>query len=1070
MGVKVFISKNYILLLACLLASCAGNKSDGSLSNKSIPEVVDFNFHVRPILSDRCYACHGPDEKARKGDLRLDIEEAAFAALDSLEEHFAIYPGDLEKSQMVHRIQSDNPDEIMPPPESNLELSAYEIDVLKKWIEQGAEWKPFWAFNQIEYPEVPKNSDINWGENKIDQFILRKLISEGLHPSQEATKEKLIRRLSFDLRGLPPSLPEIDAFLNDDSDNAYEKLVDNFLSQKTYGERMAMEWLDLARYADSHGYQDDIERSMWPWRDWVINAFNENMPYDQFATWQLSGDLMPDAQYEQKLATGFNRNHKITQEVGVIDEEYRVTYVLDRVNTFSTAFLGLTVECAQCHDHKYDPISQKDYYSLFSFFNSVPEKGRVDYGVEVANPSLPLPDEKIKELRTYVHDLVSSQKQKLANYADSKWNNESDAQELIKGIKKSTSKLPSGLVAWYPLDHLEDSLVEEVVSKKYGNAVNELIPISGKIAGGVEFMATNYADLKPSKSFNFGKPFTISLWIKSLDGGIRGKVLSSRVNEKQSNFNLSVDNNKVVSFYLGNYKNKTNIQFRSKETIPENKWVHVSITYDGSQKSDGLKLFQDGRLMDLYVTNDNLKGILPAPQNLFLGRNGLNEGIMAAQVDELMLFNRPLSENEIQDLLSFNPLAELVSKEKLTLSDKKRLFYHQLTQNDPKYRLLNERLRESKIKKGRTDDIIIKPTMVMADMDTARATFVLGRGQYDAPGEQVYASTPKAVMDFGEQYPKNRLGLAKWLFDSKNPLTARVAVNRYWQMIFGRGIVSTPGDFGSQGDLPSHPELLDWLASEFKNSDWNVKRLLKTMVMSATYRQTVESSSHLQLLDPDNTLLARGPNVRLPAEMVRDNALAVGGLLSNKLGGPSVKPYQPEGLWLEVASGNQSLRKYVQDHEEDLYRRSLYTFWKRTVPPPSMTIFDAPTREQCIIKRGATSTPMQALVLLNDPQFTEASRLLATRMLKEGGGTPEERIKFAFRLATSRLPKEEEVAILNDMLNEEIAHFEDNPNEAEKLLNIGEYFTESNVSPVNLAAHAIVANAILNVAEAIMKG
>lgn len=1070
MGLKGYFSKTCILLLACLLASCAGNKSDGSLSNKSIPEVIDFNFHVRPILSDRCYACHGPDENARKADLRLDTEEAAFTALDSLGEHFAIFPGDLDKSQMVYRIESDNPDEIMPPPESNLELSEYEIDVLKKWIEQGAEWKPYWAFGQIENPEVPKNTDINWGENKIDQFVLRRLTREGLHPSLEASKEKLIRRLSFDLRGLPPSLPEIDAYLRDDSDAAYEKLVDNFLGQKAYGERMAMEWLDLARYADSHGYQDDIERSMWPWRDWVINAFNENMPYDQFATWQLSGDLMPDANYEQKLATGFNRNHKITQEVGVIDEEYRVTYVLDRVNTFSTAFLGLTVECAQCHDHKYDPISQKDYYSLFSFFNSVPEKGRVDYGVEVANPSLPLPDEKIKELRSYVRNLVTSQKQKLADYAARKWNNQPTKQQLTKGIPNNSTTLPSGLVAWYPLDHLEDSLVEEVVSKKYGKAVNELIPVSGKISGGVEFMATNYANLNPSKSFNFGRPFTISLWIKSLDGGIRGKLLSSRVNEEKSNFSLSVNNDKVITLYLGSYLNKTNIQFRSKETLKENKWVHVTITYDGSKKSKGLKLFQDGRLIDVYVTNDNLKGTLPAPKNLFLGRNGLNEGIMAAQVDELMLFSRPLNENEIQDLISFNPLSELVSKEEITESDKKRLLYHQLTQNDSKYRLLNEHLRESKIKKGRTDDIIIKPTMVMADMDTVRATFVLGRGQYDAPGEQVYASTPKAVMAFGEQYPKNRLGLAKWLFDSKNPLTARVAVNRYWQMIFGRGIVSTPGDFGSQGDLPSHPELLDWLATEFKNTGWNVKRLLKTMVMSATYRQTVESNGQLQLRDPDNILLTRGPNVRLPAEMIRDHALAVGGLLSDKLGGPSVKPYQPEGLWLEVASGNQSLRKYIQDHEDDLYRRSLYTFWKRTVPPPSMTIFDAPTREQCIIKRGATSTPMQALVLLNDPQFTEASRLLAARMLNEGGDTSEERIKFAFRLATSRIPKDEELLVLNKMLNEEITHFEDNSNEAEKLLNIGEYTIESDISPVNLAAHSIVANAILNLAEAIMKG
>jgi hypothetical protein len=1070
MGIRRNLSKIYILLLISILASCASDKNNNSLHINSVPEIIDFNFHVRPILSDRCYACHGPDEKARKGDLRLDLEENAFASLDSLEERFAIVAGDLSKSQLVHRITSQDPEEIMPPPESNLELSQYEIDVLKKWIKQGAEWKPYWAFRQIENPEPPKNTDINWGQNSIDKFVLRRLITEGLHPSKEASKEKLIRRLSFDLRGLPPSLEEIDAFVEDDSPNAYESLVDKFLNQKTYGERMAMEWLDLARYADSHGYQDDIERSMWPWRDWVIKSFNNNMPYDQFATWQLSGDLMPDASYEQKLATGFNRNHKITQEVGVIDEEYRVTYVLDRVNTFSTAFLGLTVECAQCHDHKYDPITQKDYYSLFSFFNSVPEKGRVDYGVEVAQPSLPLPEEKIDELRNYVHGLLSNQQAKLVEYAAAQWNKGINIEELNKSLPTNSVSLPKGLVAWYPIDHLEDSLIEEVISKKYGKAKNELIPISGRHSGGVEFMNSNYAELSPTKNFNFNRPFSISFWIKSLDGGIRGQVLTSAVNEKESNLQIQVDNNKNLTFYLGNYSNETKIQFSNKKTVPENKWTNIAITHDGTLKSDGIKLYQDGKLMEVYVQKDNLKGAIPPSKKMFLGKNVGNSGLVAAQLDELMFFNRPLNDTEINDLIKFNPLSDLANKTDLTESDKKRLLYYNLTHNDQQYQLLNERSREYKIRKGRTDEIVIKPTMVMADLDTARPTFVLGRGQYDAPGEQVYSGTPKAIMDFGEQYSKNRLGLSTWLFDTKNPLTARVAVNRYWQMIFGRGIVATPGDFGSQGALPSHPELLDWLATDFRNSNWNVKELLKTMVMSATYKQSVESNDQLQVRDPDNTLLARGSQTRLPAEMVRDHALAIGGLLSEKIGGPSVKPYQPKGLWLEVASGNQSLRKYIQDHDDELYRRSLYTFWKRTIPPPSMTIFDAPTREQCTIKRGATSTPMQALVLLNDPQFTEASRLLAARMLNEGGKTTEERIKFAFRLATSRVPNAEEVDILTRMLNEEISHFEENPEEAKKLLNIGEYSVDGNISSSNLAAHSVVANAILNVTEAIMKG
>ncbi|MFT6808545.1 MAG: hypothetical protein ACJA01_001770, partial [Saprospiraceae bacterium] len=852
--------KSYFFFGLIIIFILACNKDENLISNRksALPEEIDFNFHIRPILSDRCYACHGPDEQSREGGFRLDLEESAFAAIDSLGKHFAIIPNNLKNSHLVQRIESDDIDKVMPPPESNLVLSQYEIDLLKKWIEQGAQWKSFWAFNQITDPAAPEQSKSDWGGNEIDQFILKRLNQEGLQPSKEARKEKQIRRLSFDLRGIPPSLLEIDNFLKDDSDNAYEYLVDEFLSQKSYGERMAMEWLDIARYADSHGYQDDIERSMWPWRDWVINAFNENMPYNQFASWQLAGDLMPEASYEQKLATGFNRNHKITQEVGVIDEEYRVTYVLDRVNTFSTAFLGLTVECAQCHDHKYDPISQKDYYSLYSFFNNVPEKGRVDYGVEVANPSLPLPDEKVEELKTYIQDLVTSQKQKLSDYAKHKWNTiESDP--LRDGIPSSTTTLPSGMVAWYPLDYLEEDKVEDIVSGKYGKSINELIPIQGKFSGGVEFMGTNYADLQPSKNFNFGKPFTLSFWIKSLDGGIRGRVLSSRVNENKANFYLRVNNEKFASFYLGSYKNKTKIQFTSKETIPENEWIQTVITHDGSRKANGFNLYFNGRKIDLYIKSDDLKGTIPYPRNLYLGRNGPKEGMLAAQVDELMLFNRPLNKTEVQDLYSFNPLSEITDKKQLTDADKKRLLYSQLTRHDRKYQRLNERLRESKIKKERTNEIVVKPTMIMADMDTVRPTFVLNRGQYDQPGEQVYSSTPEAILEFSDQYSQNRLGLSDWLFNDSNPLTARVAVNRYWQIIFGQGIVSTPGDFGSQGALPSHPELLDWLASDFKRSNWNIKSLLKKMVMSSTYKQTVNSNKELQLEDPENRLLARGP-------------------------------------------------------------------------------------------------------------------------------------------------------------------------------------------------------------------
>ncbi|MEZ5042813.1 MAG: DUF1553 domain-containing protein [Saprospiraceae bacterium] len=1088
MELRTFIQLNVRGLLTMIiisLFSCQSEHSGDPTSNIALPKKVDFNFHIKPILSDRCFKCHGPDEKVREAKLRFDVKEGAFALLDSAENRYAIVPGDLKKSSLVHRVSSTDPSEMMPPPESNLSLSTYEIALLKKWIEQGAEWKAHWSFILPEKAPLPGVAQKDWPKHPIDYFTLAKMEEQGLRPSPRASKEKLIRRLSFDLRGLPPSLTEIDAFLADESPDAYEKLIDQFLTQDSYGERMAQEWLDVARYADSHGYQDDLERSMWPWRDWVIQAFNQNLPYDRFVSWQLAGDLLPNATYEQKLATGFNRNHKITQEVGVIDEEYRVTYVLDRVNTFSTVFMGLTVECAQCHDHKYDPISQKEFYSLFSFFNNVPEKGRVDYGVEVAEPSLPLPADKIAELRTYIRNLFDKQHKEVLNYASKQWAQGFEANQLKQTVK--TSSIPKGLIAWYPFDYIENDQIREVTKGQPATVVNKVTPVQGKFSGGLAFMGTNYADLAPSAAINFNAPFTVSFWIKSVDGGIRGPVLTAQSKTNKAGFVIETTGDKTFNFVLTNDQHKARLQILSKETLPVNKWTHIALTYDGSRKSQGVKLYMNGVLAeDPYTLSDNLQGNISPYTDLFLGaRNpqsvvdegqvnendflGNNKGLQAGQLDELMIFNRSLQAAEIADLSTFNPIADLAAKTEKTETDLKRLFYHQLLHQDADYQIMTNRLMEYKIRKGRMEDIVLKPTMVMADMDTVRSTFVLERGQYDAPQEKVVAATPLAVLPFDQNYVKNRAGLVEWLLDPKNPLTARVAVNRYWQLIFGRGIVATPEDFGSQGALPSHPALLDWLAVDFRESGWDLKRLIKGMVLSATYQQSVETNSRLQQLDPENNYLARGPQQRLSAEMIRDHALAISGLLSSQIGGPSVKPYQPEGLWLQVASGNQSLRKYIQDHDQDLYRRSLYTFWKRTIPPPSMTVFDAPQREQCTVKRRATSTPMQALVLLNDPQFTEASRLIAVRMLKEGGETLADRVKFAFRLATSRAPSTAEVDLLIDLLEQEKADFAADPAAAKQLIAIGEYRIMEDFEPTELAAYTVVANAILNLTEAILK-
>ena len=1075
----------YFILLVCLLfaASCHNR---GPVVKQRLPAVVDFNFHIKPILSDRCYKCHGPDENTREAGLRLDIKEGAFAMLDSIERSHALVAGDLNNSLLFQRIRSDDPDFMMPPPDSKLEMSEYEVSLVKKWIDQGAEWKPHWAFIPPRKSKISKISTSSWIKNPIDYWVLEGMKKLGLKPSPESSKAKLLRRVSFDLRGLPPTLDEIEAFVKDNSADALENVIDQFLSEKSYGERMAMEWLDLARYADSHGYQDDLERSMWPWRDWVIDAYNDNMTYDQFVTWQLAGDLLPDATYEQKLATGFNRNHKITQEVGVINEEYRVNYVLDRVNTFSTVFLGLTAECAQCHDHKFDPISQKEYFSLFSFFNNVPEKGRVEYGIEVAEPFLPLPIEKTEEIRGYVDKLVENDKTDLKSYVNSKWQ-EYDMVNSESNRSDDHQTLSVKPRAWYSLDHEEPNGMVDLIEGRDIEEIKEAILVPGKYAGGLDFIGNNYLDLGSSPGVNFNAPFSIAFWIKDLDGGISGPIITSANHENQVGLSIQISGEKHFVFSMNNHGNDTRLRMRSKEPIPSNAWTYFTLSYDGSRSSSGVKMFMNGHELDTYVFNDNLRGRIDATSHLYLGTSNPHQtreyiqsidssfftfkpnGLVSGRLDEIMFFDQVLTQREITLLLKWNPLSDIVQKESKTTADIKRLFYDEIHKSDPQFQGLTNRLRASMIKQHRLENIVIRPTMIMAELDTVRPTYVLDRGQYDAPTEEVQPGTPLSVLSYPEYLPVNRLGLSKWLFDPTNPLTARVAVNRIWQMIFTRGIVDTPEDFGNQGSLPSHPELLDWLAVEFVESGWDIAHMIKLIMTSATYRQSVAANSKSTQLDLENVYLSRGPQARLPAEMIRDQALFLGGLLNSTVGGPSVRPYQPEGLWLEVASGNQSLRKYIADHGQDLYRRSLYTFWKRSLPPPSMLIFDAPSREQCITRRKPTNTPMQALVLLNDPQFTEASRMMATSMLSGQEDSPADRIEFMFRSATSRIPTKKEISVLSDLFHDELSTYKEDPMAAEQYLSIGELPVVDEIEAQELAAYTTVASTILNLTETISK-
>ncbi len=760
-------------LVGCLQACTTGTSTKlAGGESEHIPDQVSYNFDIRPILSDKCLACHGPDANKREAGLRLDMAESAYKALKEHPTAHALVPGKPELSEVFLRITSADTAVLMPPPTSNLKLSSHQVKLIEKWIKQGAAYEKHWAFVAPKKPTLPSVKQTNWPKNEIDYFILQKQEQKGVTPNDEADKERLLKRLSLDLTGLPPSLQLMDSFLADKSTNAYEKAVDQLLKSPAYGEKMALHWLDLARYADSHGYQDDGYRTQWPWRDWVIHAFNKNMHYNEFVTWQLAGDLIPNSTKEQLLATAFNRNHKITEEGGTIQEEYRTMYVTDRNDLFGKGLLGVTIECAHCHDHKYDPFSHKEYYQLFAFFNNVKEVG-----------------------------------------------------------------------------------------------------------------------------------------MESVIGG-----------------------------------------------------------------------------PDTYAKKPMME----------------------------------ISDADVKNILSF-------------------------------------------VNKRDTNRLIVS---VMGDLDTTRKTFILKRGAYDAPGEEVQPGTPKAILPFNDSYPKNRLGLAKWLFDKKNPLTARVYVNLLWQEFFGKGIVKTSGDFGMQGDLPSHPALLDWLAVDFMEHDWDIKRLVKQMVTSATYRQSAVISSEKLAADPDNILLARGPRYRIHAEFIKDLVLSSSGLLNPTIGGPSVKPYQPAGLWEGATSGRGLLSIYKQDHGSSLYRRGMYTLIKRTVPPPSMAIFDASNRDLCEVRRLKTNTPLQALVMLNDPTVLEASRVLAARLLQEHSGV-NEKISKAFRLIVSRKPNEKETTLLTSYYEKELKKL--TKTSVDKTLTVGEYPIPATIDRTKLAALMRVVTTIYNLEETITK-
>lgn len=1057
-GIKAFC---IALNIAVVLIGCGVDQREQKLqSENKLPDLVDFNFHVKPILSDKCFACHGPDKANQKGDLRLDTEEGAFKTL--LESgDYPIVAGDLEHSMVYKRISSTNPEFKMPPPEFNVTLSDYEIEIIKKWIEQGAVYKPHWAFTKLTDVKIPKIKEKDWVQNPIDNFIAYKLGEIRLQHAPEATKEELIRRLTFDLIGMPPTVQELEDFIQDDSSDAYEKVVDRLIASPHYGERMASEWLDVSRYADSHGYQDDRPRTMWPWRDWVIKAYNDNLPYDDFVTWQLGGDLLPNPTFEQKLATGFNRNHAITQEGGIIEEEYLTEYVADRVQTFGTAFMGLTMQCARCHDHKYDPISQQDFYQIYAFFNNVNEKGRISYFDQAPKPSIKYENELLEKEISDIKEMVAKLENDQLNFQLGIEN------ELLENwfeqLDWETLKMDK-LLSYYKMDFLETGSMKDEVTNTLAGTVNDKLEpnipypsiVKGRFGQATEFNGENTLVIGDIGDFGHNEEFSLGGWFNvSKQNTSKAGLLSRRNGElSQGGYGIYLDTDNSLTLELIHSK-KHRIAVKTKAKILLNEWTNVFATYDGSGRASGAKLFVNGIQQKTTIISDNLEGksILVGNQ-LTIGNwiaraiNRSGYGGFTGAIDEVLIYGRRLSPLEIKYLIGSRP------------SFNRELAYNMyLNRESKEWNHLKEKLSDI-----RSKDTEIPYVMIMEELDSIKPAYILDRGVYDAKTDVVQRATPEAILEFSKSFPQNRLGLTKWLFDEKNPLTSRVTVNRIWQTIFGKGLVGTPEDFGNQGALPSHPELLDWLALDFITNDWNIKRTIKMLVMTSTYRQSSKVRKKSYRLDAENMYLSRGPYKKLSAEMMRDQALASSGLLHKKIGGKWVKPYQPTGIWKELA--NQiGENKYRMGKGGDLYRRSIYTYWKRTIPVPSMLTFDASERAMCTVKRQATSTPLQSLVLLNDPQYIEASRVLAERVVKSNEA-PSEWIKKTFKSVVSRLPSEKEVELLMEVYTTELARFEVEENNDVKIVGIGSSKVNEEIDKSKLAAMTVVVSTIFNLDEA----
>ena len=1019
-------------------------------------DVPLFNRDIRPILSANCFQCHGPDDKHREAELRLDDEEGIVKA----------FSGKLTESEAWQRIISEDPDLRMPPVDSHLELKPGQIATLKAWIEAGAKWEGHWSFIPPVKPSRPPHSYPEFTRNAIDDFIMNRLDEKGIRPNDDADPERLLRRVTFDLTGLPPTIEEIDAFLNDkEKSKAYERVVDRLLASKHFGERMALMWMDAARYGDSSVFHADGPRDMWPWRDWTINAYNANKPFNDFTVEQLAGDLIPDSTTDQKIATGFNRNNATTDEGGAIAEEFRVEYAVDRVKTTSMVWMGLSLECAQCHNHKYDPITMEDYYRFFAYFNQASDpgmqtrRGNQTPIVDVFDP------ERMSQAAILKQELPT---------LEAKRDERSKAVEpdFLAWLKKESaaadgkSFLPTGAVAHLTLDETLADLADE---KRKVVIKGKTQWDAGKFGKAFKCDGRNWVDAGQLGDFDQKDGFSYGCWIKP-KGNATGVPIGKMNNDNAYRGYDIYCTNGGVAVHIINAWPANAIKVNTKNKLKKDAWQHVFVTYDGSSKAAGVKIYFDGKPQEWTIEQDGLSATIRTKTPFYMGRRSSSSGFNGL-IDDVYVFDRTLTEAEVQALAGADPIAPLLAMKSEERSPDQvavlRDFY--LTNHDKEWQKAAKQVRDHKAKIAESEKPI-STVMVMQDVPQMRQTFILDRGQYASPKKDspVNPGVLSALPPLPAEAPTNRLGLAQWLVQKDHPLTARVTVNRYWYMLFGTGLVKTLEDFGSQGEWPSHPALLDWLAVDFVESGWDIKRMLKQMVMSSTYRQSSRVTKELLELDPENRLLARGPRFRLQGEFVRDNALAASGLLVRTIGGPSVKPYQPDGLWNEVSlSGNV---RFVRDKGEKLYRRGMYTYWKRSAPAPALTIFDAPTREKCSLRRSRTNTPLQALVTLNDVQFVEASRALAERALKEGGEALDDQLEHAYRLASGVRPKSFIREILKQAYHEELKLFEADKERAVKLISAGESARDETLDPAVHAAMTIVTSMILNLDEVLTRG